>query len=147
MLFERDVVNAVCRIIEQNNFIIEHCSPTDQHGYDIISSKEKDSTIIKLYIEAKGETSSRVGSAKYGYPFDGAQVRVHIAEALYKSAEALCIEENEVKIFAGIALPDNISHRSILNKIKPFILGLNIILFWVKEDRSVEIESTIFESL
>lgn len=76
MLKESDIVDTVCNLLSEKKFKIECRSNTNQHGYDIIASKENETNKIELYIEAKGETSSRKDSANYGHTFSNSQIRV-----------------------------------------------------------------------
>jgi hypothetical protein len=143
MLLESDVINAVCKKLESLGYFIQQKLQTEQHGDDIIAGK----TGLhprKLFIEAKGETSSRKGSERYGKPFDSAQVRVHVAEAFYKSAQVLSRETaDDVEILSGIALPDTKLHHSCVKNIQPILTNLKIIIFWVHESNNVQITSPI----
>ena len=95
----------------------------------------------QLYIEAKGETSSRQDSQRYGKPFDSAQIRIHVAEAFYKAVEVLSRNYDNAEIRAGIALPDNYGHRAKVKSIEPIVKQLGIAIFWVNETRDVEVVS------
>lgn len=89
MLTEPDVINYVCVALQQLGYNIHKKNVNvRQKGDDIIAIKQL-ASIRKLYIEAKGETSSDPNSNRYGQSFDNAQVRVHIGQALYKIAEVL----------------------------------------------------------
>lgn len=142
MLLESDVINAVCKKLESHGYFIHQKLQTNQHGDDIIAEKIGLHP-CKIFIEAKGETSSRKGSERYGKPFDSAQVRVHVAEAFYKSAQVLSRETDEgVEILSGIALPDTKLHRSCVKNIQPVLTSLQIIVFWVDESNNILITST-----
>jgi len=91
-----------------------------------------------LYIEAKGETSSRRGSERYGKPFDSAQIRIHVAEAFYKAAEVLSKKPEEGEVRAGMALPDSAGHRVALGRIEKVVSELGIAVFWVRDDAHVQ---------
>jgi hypothetical protein len=81
MLTENDVVESMCGYLEDAGYrILKRCN-TAEKGIDIVALLPDVSR--RLLIEAKGETSAREGSKRYGRPFDGAQVRVHVAEAFY----------------------------------------------------------------
>ncbi len=140
MLFETDVINAVCRELQKRGYYIEQKLTTTQHGDDIIAIKSEGQG-FRLYIEAKGETSSRKNSKRYGKLFDGAQTRIHVAEAFYKAAEVLTRETNQELVRTGIALPDNRLHRESANAIRSILMKIEIAIFWVKQDGTVEIES------
>jgi hypothetical protein len=140
MLFEADVINAVCKQLESRGYHIRQRLQTTQQGDDIIAVKQT-SVPCELYIEAKGETSSRRGSERYGKPFDSAQVRIHVAEAFYKAAEVLSRQHKDVETRVGIALPDNKEHRAVVKKIEPVLNQLEVAVFWVQSDEDVQISS------
>lgn len=66
MLTENEVVNATCKEIKNEGYTINQQLSTIQKGIDIVAEKNG----IKIYIEAKGGTSSKVGTNRYGKPFN-----------------------------------------------------------------------------
>lgn len=138
MLYEHDVIEAVCAELRRHGYQIEQALTTKQQGIDIIASRP-DSP--RLFIEAKGETSSLESSKRYGQPFDSAQVHIHVAEALYTGAEILSKVgfANDVRV--GIALPDNELHRRFEKAVHAAVAKLGIIVFWVRHDWAIEIQS------
>jgi hypothetical protein len=140
VLFESDVVNAVCTELQARGYQIIQKLHTTEQGDDIIASK-RTPPVRELHVEAKGETSSRKSSRRYGKPFDSAQIRVHVGQAFYRAAVALSREEEDVEIRAGIALPDTEGHRSIVDKIAPVLGQLGIAVFWVQAGGEVEVVS------
>ena len=80
-------------------------------------------------------------SKRYGKPFNRAQVRIHVAEALYKAAEALSIKNSQYQIYAVIALPKNKDHLDHIEKIKPALDTLGIAVFFVDDMGQVEVFS------
>ena len=58
--------------------------------------------------------------------------------------EILTREMNDGNVVVvGIALPNNENHRKCVAKISLAIEPLNIVLFWVNEDGSVDIEGDL----
>jgi hypothetical protein len=141
MLLESDVIDATCNELESLGYVILQKLSTTQHGDDIIaenSSKEYQ----RISVEAKGETSSRQTSERYGKPFDNAQVKIHVAEALYKAVQVLSRPEEEgMRVLSAIALPKTKFHIRSINSIKPVIDQLGIVIFWILPDASVEFTS------
>ena len=82
MLTENDVVDAVCEHLIQNGFTIQNQLTTRERGIDIVALNP--ATGAETLIEAKGETSSKGHTKRFGKPFHSAQVKVHVAEAFYK---------------------------------------------------------------
>jgi Holliday junction resolvase-like predicted endonuclease len=101
-LTEDAVVDAVCRKLESAGYTIEQRALATQHGYDIVARKDG-----ALIVEAKGAGSSKVGTARYGREFTPNQVLDHFAKAVLKALRIVSACEAR----AGIAFPDNASHR------------------------------------
>jgi hypothetical protein len=139
MLLESDVVEAVCTKLESCGYhILQKLAPTER-GYDIIAEKRA-AVCRKLYVEAKGEISSKRNSKRFGKPFNNAQISNHVARAFYMAAQALS-DKPEDKVRSGIALPDTEPHRGCIRGIEPVLNQLGVAVFWVKE-KSVQIVST-----
>jgi Holliday junction resolvase-like predicted endonuclease len=137
MLTENQVVDAVCEFLLSQGWQIDSKAQTTQKGHDIVARKDR--TI--LIIEAKGETSDRKGSARHGKPFDSAQCRDHVANALFSAAEAFQISLPLNKRLLGIALPKTKMHQKLIDQIKVALDVLEIAVFWVGQDKKVTIVS------
>ena len=142
MLFESEVIDAVCDKLESLGYKIQQKLQTNQQGDDIVAEKSGISQ-CRIFIEAKGETSSRKTSERFGRPFDSAQVRVHVAEAFYKAAQVLSVETNkEYVMISGIALPNTQLHQNCVKNIQSVLDRLNIVVLWVHENKTVQISSS-----
>lgn len=140
MLFESDVIDAVCASLQTRGYNIrEKLGPT-QRGDDIVAVKQG-AVSVKLCVEAKAETSSRKSSTRYGKPFTSAQIRVHVAEALYKAATVLSRPSGQAEIRAAIALPGTATHRRLINEIQPVLTVLEIAVFFVSAIGEVDLVS------
>ncbi len=130
MLTENDIIDSVCEHLEHNEYtIIEKCD-TYQKGYDIIAEKNG----IKLFIEAKGQTSSK-HSNREGKEFTHAQKKNHVAMAVYKTMQTL---EKNKDCKVGIAFPGDGAHRRIIERIKPSLNKLKINVYFVNDNKKVE---------
>lgn len=130
MLTENDVICAVARHLSDDGWRIENVSTTDQRGFDIHATKGS----ISLVVEAKGETSSRSGTARYGKPFTGNQKKSHVAVALYTAASVISGGKHRV----GIALPSDNGHKGLIDEVTPALKTLGVVVYLVKPDRSIE---------
>lgn len=130
MLYEDDIVDAVCDHLKSHNFTIIRKCTARQRGDDIVAAG--DGKIRDLHIEAKGETSSLKGSRKYGEPFSGFQIQDHVANAFFRAAR-MAVNGR----VGGMALPKNAAHERCVARIQHAIDALGIIVFWVATDRSV----------
>ena len=75
ILTENDVVSAVSFFLKRQGYTIGQALSTSQKGIDIEATKP-DGT--RCLIEAKGATSSRPSSNRYGLEFDNNQIKNHI---------------------------------------------------------------------
>lgn len=132
MLSESDVISSVCKHFELQGYeIVQRLAETEQ-GDDIIAM---DGDGNKCFIEAKGETSSKKTSSRYGKAFSSSQIGVHVAKAFYRAVQMK--EENPDTSQVGIALPDTPGHQKKVAKIKGTLALLSIEVFWVTSDGSI----------
>jgi hypothetical protein len=132
MLTESQVIAAVCRFLEKNDFRVTQRLSETQHGRDIVAISRSGKP--EITIEAKGETSSMAHTRRYGKPFSSGQVTDHVAKALYCAAR-----DTSPDMLAGVAFPKNTAHIECVRKILPALKKLRIEVFWVRSDESVEV--------
>ena len=130
MLYEDDVIDAVCAHLQQHNFTIRSKCYSTVRGDDIVA--QGTGSIRDLYIEAKGETGKVINSGRHGLPFNNSQVLVHVANAFYRAAKMATGGR-----ISGIALPANASHKKRIEEIANALDQLGIIVFWVAADKTV----------
>ena len=83
MLREGDVIDAVCRCLEARGYRIDQRLSTEETGIDIIASRGSN----RILVEAKGATSSRESSSRYGKRFSSSQRKDHVAKELLALAQ------------------------------------------------------------
>lgn len=130
-LYEDDVVRAVMRHLEEEGWTINSFALSHQHGDDIVASLGAH----RLVIEAKGDGSSKSGTARFGKPFTRNQVKTHVAVAVVR---AMRVASSGVAS-AAVALPGSEFHRTEIDRIAPALQKLGIQVFWVATDHSVEV--------
>ena len=74
MLYESDVISSVCKYLEKRDYKINQKLKESEKGDDIIAT---DCDGIKCFIEAKGETSSKKTTLRYGKGFSPSQVGIY----------------------------------------------------------------------
>ena len=74
MLDENAVVDAVCRFLGQHGYSIKSRCSTAERGIDVCA--EKSATGQRIHVEAKGATSSRPTSPRFGKPYTQSQASV-----------------------------------------------------------------------
>ena len=126
-LYENDVVDCVIQYLEINGFRILNSSDTYSHGDDIVAEKEGK----KLYIEAKGQTSSKPGTSRYGKEFNRNQKMDHVSKAVYSSLKT---ENQLTRSQVGIALPADEVHIELIEAIIPSLKQIRILVFLVAEN-------------
>lgn len=137
MLTENDVIAGVRDYLKSVGFDKIQCLKTNQRGDDIIAERSRDS--LEVFVEAKGETSARLGSYKHGQPFDYPQVLVHVATAFYRAAKMLQQVPHDRNRLIAIALPKTQRHLDRIADIQTILNRLQIGVFWVSSDLSVEL--------
>ncbi len=133
LLYEGDVVDSVISYLKKDGYeILSYCHP-HQKGYDIVAKKDGK----LLYVEAKGSTSSNPESSRYKIGFNSTQMKVHVAEAIYKSM--VTINEN-TNCNIAIALPASSTHKKLISAVLPLLKKLGIIIFWVDSIGNVTVQ-------
>lgn len=135
MLYESDIIKAVCGFLSFQGYRIAQQLKETQRGEDIIAISQDGK---EVFIEAKGETSSKELTARFGKPFDRAQVRNHVASAFFKAACKIRSDNNPL-ICSAIALPKTRHHIEMVEQIIIALKLLQIEVFWVDSEGSVEV--------
>ena len=130
VITENDFIEAMCCYLEHRGYAILQALTTRQTGIDIVA-RHKESG-LRVHIEAKGGTSSKPGSKRYGLPFAASQVRDHVSCAFYKAAQLL---EDECSV--AIAVPATELHKKRLDDIRHAIERLGIVAFIIDDDGAV----------
>ena len=131
MLYESKVIDYVRKYLKQKGYSFIKNANENQTGDDLIMKDCKNRLII---IEAKGETSSKEGTKRFGEPFTKSQCKTHISIALLRAL----IKIEEKKCNFGIALPKNKINEEIINKIQNNLKKLSISIFWVNNNGNVK---------
>jgi hypothetical protein len=132
VLTENEVVEAVCLYLIGSDYEIHQKLTTTQTGVDIVATNALGT---KCYVEAKGATSSKRESSKFGKEFNKSQVKVHIGVALVAAFKV--ISENPTSE-SMIALPNNINHKSLIENIRQPIKRSGIGVLLVSDSGLVE---------
>jgi hypothetical protein len=135
MLDENQIIDIVCHYYENKGYTILQKLNTHEKGIDIIVKDDK--TGKKMLIEAKGGTSSFIGSNRYGKPYTKSQVFDRVSKGIYTLLQIFSEYEHEENIEAAIAFADTEWFREYLNKIKPVIEKMNLNILMVGENREI----------
>jgi hypothetical protein len=133
MLREMDVINAVCSYLQNLGYvIISKVESVQDHGIVIVAKSPRTKT--RISIEAKGQTSSKSETKRYGREFTREQKRDHLGKALLKSCEF--IQRNEP---VAIALPDDAVDQQLIGSITDAMSRLGITVFFVDNQGKVRV--------
>ena len=112
MLTENDVVTAVSNYLIEKGYTIDQALTTSQQGIDIVATHPVHGRYL---VEAKGSTSSKKGSSRYGIEFNNNQIKTHIGMAILKSFQTIQFNKYAEVV---IALPDNTGHRKLIESMR-----------------------------
>ena len=136
LLNENEVVDAVVIHLAAAGWVTEQQLHGHQRGVEIVASSLGGQ---RLEIEAKGATSSRSGSAKFGQPMGSSEVRINVAEAFYTAAATAT--RGEPGVSSAMAFLDDDRHRRYVEPLRNAAALLGIGVFWVRADRMVTLEA------
>ncbi len=101
-LDENAVVVAVVERLRSDGYKIDLELLTTQHGIDVIASHPHKN--VRVLVEAKGGTSSRLGSQRYGKPYDRNQVFDRVSKGIFTCLQLRSRSENKDKSSVTIIL-------------------------------------------
>lgn len=132
MLTENDVIAATARFLDAQGWRIVGTASTNQRGHDIDAERNG----LRLLVEAKGATSSKAATARYGQAFTANQVNSHVSRAVLRAMRTV----DTPNVRAALALPDNEHHRRELEAVAPALRRLDIAVLWVDASGNVRVE-------
>lgn len=89
----------------------------------------------EIWIEAKGQTSSKEGSRRYGKEFSRSQKEDHLGRALLKCCQYISERSD---LIVAVALPNDDVNSDLITRIGAVLQKLKIVSFLVGGDGSVE---------
>lgn len=114
MLTENEIIEALAEHLRQDGYRIDKQLTTLEQGIDIDAVHL--ATGRRLLVEAKGGTSSKDGTARFGKPFSPNQAKSHVAVAFYCAAKMLQAYASEA-VQVALAFPDDNNHRRFVGSI------------------------------
>jgi Holliday junction resolvase-like predicted endonuclease len=135
MIDENDVVNAAAAHLERQGFQIREKRLTTEHGIDLIA--DHPATGTKILVEAKGGTSSRRGSNRYGKPYTQSQVLDRVSKGFYTVAALHASRRDPDRERVALAIPETKDFIRYGNDVKPITKPLGIQILMVKDDGTV----------
>jgi len=136
VLTENEIVQTLVEYLSREGYRIDKQLTTLEQGIDIDAIHL--ATGRRLLIEAKGGTSSKEGTARFGKPFSTNQAKSHVAVAFYCGAKMLQRYTSESAQVA-LAFPDDKNHRGFVESISAALRRLGITVYFVEHNRNVRI--------
>ncbi|HKU80821.1 MAG TPA: hypothetical protein VJP76_01530 [Candidatus Tumulicola sp.] len=130
LLTENEVIVAVNAALKARRWEIVSFATTAQAGIDIHATRGSET----LYVEAKGVTSSKESSSRFGKVQSASQLFIQIAAALLKCAE---LKSASPTACVAMATPDHPGMRNRVARIEPTLKAADIGVLWVSDDGSV----------
>jgi len=138
MLNENQVIDALCAHLESAGLqIVQRCD-TRQQGVDVIAQS---ATTSRIYIEAKGGTSSKEESSDHGNVYRSGKVRHQVCVGIYQALKMYMEERNRPEDRVGLAFPDSKTFRKYIDPVKPILEALGVVLFLVDDSSTVAVYS------
>ena len=131
MITENDVIERVTDFLTRRNWKIVSTATTVQHGPDVVARAGPGK---EIWIEAKGQTSSKHGTRRYGKEFNRSQKEDHLGRALLKCCQYL---SEKPDLIVAIAVPNDELDLKLIRDIRPALERLKVVTFLVDEDGSV----------
>ena len=133
MLTENDVVEAVARDLTSRGYVVRQTRRTDEHGTDVIAENPSE----VWFIEAKGGTSSKRHTNRFGKTFTLNQVNSHVSRAVFTAMAVRAKAPAGDRTRVAIALPDDDNHRGMVGQIAASLGHLGVAVFWVTKSGQV----------
>ena len=128
---ENEVVDSVCRYLESKGCEISTRLTTKQTGIDIVAVDQVSK--VRFSIEAKGGTSSREGSARYGLPYTASQVFDRVSKGVFTCLR-LRSKYNGKNQRIILAVPESTLFEGYIDSVVPVLKKSRIEVWLVSED-------------
>ena|SRR5258706_7713365 len=133
MMTESDVIDAVCRHLRRKGWRIESRCAETERGYDIVAVHRASGR--RAVVEAKGGTSSKRYTNRFGQEFSPNQATSHISRALFTAIRGM-----KRGTLSAMAFPKNEAHLKRVGSIRHALRRLRLEVFWVGPSGKVEAE-------
>lgn len=112
---ENDVIDLVCARLVSQGYEITQRLTTVERGVDVIARNRTNEH--RYFVEAKGGTSSREGSNRFGNPYTQSQVFDRVAKGVFTCLELRAKHPDRERNHILLALPDARWFRSYMTAV------------------------------
>ncbi len=137
MLDENQVIEGVCSFLKENGYNIKIKCSTVEGGIDICAENVR--TGRKLYVEAKGATSSFDKSNRFGKPYTESQAYDRVSKGFYAVFRMKGMVQSNASF--ALAVPDSKLFLKYLEPIKQVFEDAGIGVLFVSKEQGVRLFS------
>ena len=130
---ENEIIEALATFLRARGYFVRQRLLTTERGVDLIAQRAEDGP--KLWVEAKGGTSSRSGSNRFGKPFTEGQVLDRVSKGFY--AVAKLRSEHPRPDEVALVTPDTHWFRKHISAVSSIAAELSITLWVVQRDHGI----------
>lgn len=112
-LDENQVIEILVEHLKHRGYEILRKAHTTEKGVDLLARHQ--TSARELHIEAKGGTSSRRGSARFGKPYTQSQVLDRVSKGFYTAAALRTVVRTQDEV--ALAVPDTPHFRKYLEPV------------------------------
>jgi hypothetical protein len=134
---ENAVSAAVCTYLKNRGWSITQHLHTTQRGDDVVARHPR--TGRECYVEVKGGTSARQGSARFGQPFSSSQVFDHVSKAVFAALRLRTRNPDRGATEVVIAVPSDRNHRRHLEPVADALALAGIHVMLVSEGGEIDV--------
>ena len=128
MLDENDVVEAVCAYLPSQGYRVTEKRTTVEQGVDIVAVHQSGTTLL---VEAKGATSSRPGSNRFGKPYTPSQLFDRTSKGFYTAAQ---LRSQNPSSLVALAFPAERLLQKHMQDVRSALYALHIDVLWVTDE-------------
>jgi hypothetical protein len=128
-LDENQIIAAVCAHLQAIGFVVTQRLHTTEHGVDIVARNGANGRTI--YVEAKGGTSSREGSARFGRPYTQSQVFDRVSKGVFTALELRARYPDRTTVEVALAVPESRWFRSYLTPVRRELADAGLTVLFV----------------
>lgn len=132
---ENAVIEIICGRLETQGCDISQRLSTIDHGIDILAKNPRSGE--EFIIEAKGGTSSRNGSARFGRPYTQSQVFDRVAKGVFTCIQLRARYPDRSKQHVILAVPETLWFRKYLEPLQTHLFEAGVEV-WFAANKSLQ---------
>jgi hypothetical protein len=131
MMDENTVIDVLCAELKAAGFDIQQRLSTVEQGIDLIAAHAGHG--LKVLVEAKGGTSSRVGSARHGNRYTPSQVFDRVAKGIFTCLQLRDSHQDTNGVRVVLAVPETALFYKYIHTVKGVLRQAEIDVWFVSD--------------